>query len=62
MEEATTEVLDKRLSIEEAAKKAGVCRRTIENWIDKGILPCKKTKSGRVRIEQEDLKEALALE
>jgi len=62
MADATTELIDNRLSIEEAAKKAGVCRRTIENWIDKGILPSKKTKSGRVRIEHEDLREVLSLD
>ena len=62
MADANNEVIDKRLSIEEAAKQAGVCRKTIDNWLAKGILPCKKTKSGRVRIKTEDLRAVLSLD
>ena len=62
MADANSEVIDNRLSIKQAAQGAGVCRKTINNWIEKGILPCTKTKSGRVRIKTEDLRAVLSLD
>lgn len=55
-------ILDERLTVNEAAECAGVHQVTIRKWMFKGILPYKKTKTGRVRIEPEDLKTVLSLD
>jgi len=43
------------LTVNEAAARAGVSRRTIYNWIRKGQLPYKRTAGGGIRIDGESL-------
>ena len=43
------------LTAPQAADEAGFSVRTIYDWIDKGILPHRKTASGRIRIHRKDL-------
>lgn len=43
------------LSVAEAALLAGVCRRTIYNWLTAGKLHYLRTISGRVRIYPDSL-------
>lgn len=46
---------DRWVSIDEAAKIVGVCRRTIYNWIEQGLLQTRKIASGRQRIKVSSL-------
>ena len=57
----TTELQDNRLTVNEAAKIAGVHSVTIRKWIAREILPCTKTETGRVRIDPQDLRRVLKL-
>lgn len=43
------------LSIKDAAKYAGVSRRTVNNWLNKTMIRRGRTPSGHVRILVDDL-------
>jgi len=43
------------LSINEAAQKAGVSRRTIYHWMQQNKLDCVKTAGGQIRIVEASL-------
>jgi excisionase family DNA binding protein len=47
--------VSKWLSVDEAAKVAGVCRKTMFNWIKAGHVRVWKTASGRTRIDPSTL-------
>lgn len=46
---------DPYLTINEAAIMRNVARRTIYNWIRKGLVVVKRTPSGRIRISKSSL-------
>lgn len=45
----------KWLTIEEAAKRAGVCRKSMFNWIKAGHVRVWKTPGGKTRVDPESL-------
>lgn len=46
---------DPYLTINEAAIMRSVSRRTIYNWIRKGLVEIKRTPSGKIRISKQSL-------
>lgn len=46
---------DRTVSLSEAARIAGVCRRTIYNWMNAGKLPFKRTVGGSRRVYESAL-------
>lgn len=42
--------MEQTISIKEACQLAGVCRRTIYNWLDAGKLQYVRTAGGAIRI------------
>jgi excisionase family DNA binding protein len=54
-EEALVFKSDDWVSVNEAAAKAGVSRRTIYNWHEAGRLKAARTASGRIRIHVSSL-------
>jgi len=48
------------VSIEQASKLAGVARRTIYYWIERGLVRTVRVASGRIRIERDSLFRAVA--
>jgi len=49
------QLLEETLTVREAAKMADVHFMTIYRWIYEGILPVRKTRTGRYRIRPDDL-------
>ncbi len=43
------------LNIQQACERAGVSRRTIYNWLEKGLLEYVRTAGGSVRIYADSL-------
>lgn len=54
-EPPTPPVLRETLTIQKAAARADVSRRTIYNWIDAGKLDYVRTAGGRVRVFADSL-------
>jgi len=47
--------MDNTMTFEEVAKKMGVTRQTIYNYIDKGFLSPIKTFNGRVKFDRAEV-------
>ena len=58
----TTQLMENRLTVREAAAHAKVHEVTIRKWMANGILGYDKTKTQTVRIRPEDLRDVLSLD
>lgn len=47
--------LEKKYTTKELADICGVSITSINNWINKGIIPCERTYGGHRRISQSDM-------
>jgi len=50
---------DELINITEAAKRLGVCKKTVRDWTNDGRLPCVRTLGGHRRFRASDIEKAL---
>lgn len=58
-EEMTNMIDDELIDITKAAKKLGVCKKTIRDWTNDGRLPCVRTLGGHRRFRTSDIERVL---
>ena len=52
---ASAPPIGKTLSISQTAKEVGVCRRTVYNWLNRGLVEFKRLPSGSIRVFESSL-------
>ena len=52
---------DELIDITEAAKRLGVCKKTIRGWTKDSRLPCIRTLGGHRRFRVSDIRKALGV-
>jgi excisionase family DNA binding protein len=54
--------VDKYISMKEACKRSGYCRKTISRYIEDGSLQCRKTARGSIRIPASEIDKVFGLQ